>query len=358
MDETFGIREVHERHSFPGRLWIIITQPEKLEKALWACNIANRPRRIPANAGSPDEFLKWMPESLPKAGQWVRATRGLYKGDLAFVLGHSSSTDVLQIAVVPRLLSVPLPQSKRSNPGVTHPEKKRKISSRSSRPAPTVFDPLAAEMQINARTQKKGDNATVQNIIQKLDRIISSDDPYSNRTKLTYPDGTPRSPHEGEILQKACYRYNNVTYVGGLLIKTICGSEYQLEASPLKHELLPFVDSKIWPAAILPLFISMHWKAGDKVFAQRATGTIVSTEFAAGAQTALVRLDTDLSGACLVVDITELHRRWDKGDAVKVIAGVDVGKHGIVVTVEADPPYIQLLDDNSLASVSLFLYDY
>lgn len=353
MDETYGVREVHERHYLPGRLWIVTSQPEKLDRALWDCNITKKARRIWANNASPNEFLEWAPESSPNAGQWVRGTRGLYKGDLALVLGHSSSTDILQIAVVPRLLSVALPQSKNTKPAATHLEKKRKIS---SRPAPCVFNPLAAEMQSNAQTQEKGDNATTRNTVQTLDRTISSDDPYSSRITLRHPDGTPRSPHEGEILQQTCYRYNNVIYIGGLLVKNICGSEYRLERSPLKHELLPFVDSKIWPAVVLPLFISMHWKEGDKVFAHGIAGTIVSTETAAETQTAIVRSDAGLEGACVAVGIAELQRRWDTGDGVRVIAGVDAGKHGIVVIVEADPPYLQLLDNDSLATVSFFLY--
>ena len=338
---------MHERHYFPGRLWIVTAQPENLKTALWDCDIVRKPRRILANEASPTEFLAWTPECLPKAGQWVRAKRGLYKGDLAFVLGNSSSTDVLQIAVVPRLLSVPLPQTKKKAPDATHPEKKRKVSIRSSRPAPSLFDPLVAEMQNNAQTRKKGQNAA-HNSIEKLERTI--DGPSSTRIKHTHPDGTLRSPHEGEIPQQFCYRYNKVNYIGGLLIKYLCGSECELERSPLPHELLPFVDSKIWPDIILPLFVSLHWKEGDKVIAHGETGTIASTE----PQTALVRLDSDQNGPCIVVDIVELDRRWNTGDSVKVIAGPNIGKQGIVVMVEADPPYIHFLEQDSLASVRFF----
>lgn len=357
MDENFGIIEVHQRSYYPGRLWIVTKQPEKLEKALFQCNIVRKPRRIWANEGSPGEFLDWS-QSLPKAGQWVRATRGLYKGDLALVLKDSSFTDVLQIAVVPRILSVPLPQRKAKHPEATPLDKKRKISSKSSRPAPCMFDPQAAAMQSNAHKQDKNDNAKTQNIVQELYRHIPSVCHY------TFPDGTPRSLHEGEIPQDVCYRYNEVMYVGGLLIKNICGSEYQLERSPLKHELVPFITSRVWPDVILPQFVFLHWSTGDKVTVHGAdlnsetVGTIVSTDSIAGEQTALVLADDDHSGVCIVAKMPTLHRRWQVGDGVKVIAGEDIGKHGLVLDVEEDPPYIQFLEDNSVTSVRFISHDY
>ncbi|KZP07474.1 hypothetical protein FIBSPDRAFT_902055 [Athelia psychrophila] len=339
LDKTFGICEVHQRSYFQGRLWIVTAQPEKLEKALYECNVVRRPRHIWPDEASPTEFLEWEPESLPKAGQWVRATRGLYKGDLALVLGDSPFTDILQIAVVPRIHSVPLPQNKKKHlEGRADADKKRKVPSGSSRPAPSIFDPVAAQMQrsAHAQTQKKGNNTGVQNIIQKLDRPIVPDGPDLTPIQHTLPD---------------------VTYIGGLLIKNVGGLGYELERSPLEHELVPFINSRVWPQIVLPQSVGLHWKEGDKVvihagdLASETTGTIASTDSTAGAQTALVRLDDDITGGCIIVDIATLHRRWQVGDGVKAVAGENLGKYGLVVQVEVDPPYIQFIDSDSLISI-------
>lgn len=350
--------EVHQRDYLPGRLWIVTKQPEKLERVLFECNIVRRPRRIWANEVSPGEFLAW-PQSLPKAGEWVRAKRGLYKGDLAFVLSDSRYSDVLQIAVVPRIRYVPPPQHKVRHSEAMHPRKKQKMWSRSSRPAPAIFDPVAAMMQSNAHKQKD-DKAGTQNMILK--EAWSGQD--LTPTRHTLSDGTPRSLHEGEIPQDICFRYNKITYIGGLLMKTVCGLEYELEHSPLKHELVPFVNSRIRPNTILPQFLSLHWKAGDKVaiyssdIASHTTGTIVSADSAITTQTALVRVDDDSNGTCIVVELSTLHRRWKAGDGVKVIAGVNVGKYGIVLQVEEDPPCTHFLEKDSVIPVRFIVYQY
>lgn len=224
LQESFAIRDVVQRSHFPGRLWIVTARPEYLKMALKKCNIVRRAHRIWPNEASPGDIVDWDPESLPKAGQWVRARRGLYKGDLALVLGDCQHTDVLQIAVVPRIHSIPLPQSTRKLSEATPAEKKRKSPSGSSRPAPSIFDPLAAHLQSNARTHKKGNSARMQNIIQKLDRPVYTYSPNLNPTQHILPDGMPRSSHEGEVPENFCFRYNEVTYIGGLLIKTVAGS--------------------------------------------------------------------------------------------------------------------------------------
>lgn len=382
LDTSFGITNVQTRSYLPGRLWLATNQPETLHKALYQCNIHRKPRRIWANEGCAYELdaLKWKPETLPKAGQWVRAARGLYKGDLAFVLKHTAATDILQIAIVPRIAPSPLSQPS---------GKKRKSSSWRSRLAPSLFDPTIAQAESFREEQDKiaaaqerlskddgessaqgaGRNqivvAKVLNAVEKLDRPTPPDGPnlYSIKTR-TFPDGIHRSPHEGKIPQDICYRYKRATFIGGLLIKSIHGLDYRLKFSPLKDEIIPFVNSRVWPAVILPQFVALSWQEGDKVLfydgLRETLGTIASIGSATGglrSQEALVRLEFDAEGGenttglCISTRITELQRRWKVGDGVRAIAGPETGRHGLIVEVSDDPSCAKFLERNAIIPV-------
>lgn len=338
LEESFGIRHVQYRSYLPGRLWIIAAYPELLRKALFACNIHGKPRCIGSDELLLNEVLEWQPNSLPKAGQWVRASRGLYKGDLALVLLASPDTDIIRIAVVPRLPPVI----------AAPPKKKRKVSpaaarsSKSKRPPPSFFV-VASGFQRARESLPPVSDSSAQSPVD--------DSP-------TRANGEQRSMHEGEIRQEYTVEHEGATYIGGLLIKSVCGSAYHLEASPLKHEMVPFVDSRIWPDVVLPQFLVLHWKEGEKVTIHAspylgARGTIADTK----PEFAVVRLeDLESVGAvspCIFTPYNDLHRRWDTGDVVKAIAGTDVGKIGIVVEVEHDPPYITFLEQGTLTSVSV-----
>lgn len=283
-----------------------------------------------------NEVLEWQPKSLPKAGQWVRASRGLYKGDLALVLLASPDTDIIRIAAVPRLppvIAAPPKKKRKGSPGTR--------SSKSKRPPPSFFVVASGCQRAREPLPPALDSSTQ-----------SPADDSPNR-----PNGEQRSMHEGEIRQEYIVEHEGATYIGGLLIKSVCGSAYWLETSPLKHEMVPFIDSRIWPDVVLPQFLVLHWKQGEKVTIHAspyldARGTIVDTK----PEFALVRLE-DLEGVgavspCTFIPYNDLHRRWDTGDVVKAIAGTDVGKIGIVVEVEHDPPYITFLEQGTLTSVS------
>lgn len=274
--------------------------------------------------------MKWRPENLPNAGQWARARRGLYKGDLALVLRPGEGNDIMEIAVVPRLSY--------GTQAASNMKRKRKIP----RPNPSIFN---ADMQSPLEIESKS--------WPPVPYIAPRDAIEARR---------PESLHEGEVPLKVCVQHKGATYVGGLLIKKVCGKDYRLELSPTKEEMLPFVYSRIRPDVVLPQFVWLHLKVGDKVMAHGyfhgATGIIADVM----AQSALVRLDVDLQGNantsndCVEIPLSELHRRWKSGDAIKVIAGTWVGKAGHVITFETEPAYVQFLDNDSMTSVSLFFF--
>ena len=365
------------RSYLPGRLWISTNQPDMIRKALYACNIIGRPHHISANDGPSRELdiLKWRPEALPKAGQWVRATRGLYKGDLAFVLKNTSFNDVLQIAVVPRVLfGSPLTYE------TQHAGKKRKLSSRSSRPAPLLFDPEAAKTQSFMEEQQKvaaalnseqmrskaaptqcavKNQVDIATLLDAIKKVVQPTPDLGPQAPYTLPNGTLRNPHEIEIPQDTCYLYKGATYIGGLLVKNVRGSDFRFEELPMKHEMASFVHSRIWPAIILPQFVAMHWKSGDKIFfyagLRNIPGSIASIE----SHTANVRPDfnglgnVNVSGETIPIKLTDLYRRWTVGDGVKVVAGPDLGKEGLIVQVYEDPPGVDFLEKDSMTPVRL-----
>lgn len=355
----------------PGRFWIPNNSTLTKDPPLYGRDV--RPQRKWAHKSLSRELLEWKPESLPKAGQWVRATRGLYKGDLAFVLMHSSFTDILQIAVVPRL-----PPYSPSQHEIPSSGKKRKSSVRSSRPIPSLFDPVVAqtesfmeEQERVATLQEQSEGAAAQGSVQrdvdvpkiltaveKLGRFETEEDQKILEAPHTLPNGTPRlEEHEGEKLQDTCYKYKGAMFIGGLLIKIVYGSQCRLEVYPSKQEMVAFVHSRIWPARILPQFVARHWKEGDKVFFSAGSrgipGTLVNIE----RDTATVRPDLDardnanVTGACISTEVAALHRRWSLGDGVKATAGVDKGKEGTIVQVFDDPPSVDFLDKESLTTV-------
>lgn len=405
LDTSFGITNVQHRSYLPGRLWISTNEPEMIREALYKCNVYNpgrfwitkdspkepllygsdvRRRRKWSHKSLSRELLDWKPESLPKAGQWVRATRGLYKGDLAFVLMHSSYTDILQIATVPRRI----PDSPSQRRGNQSSGNKRKLPFRPPRPTPFLFDPEVAKTESFMEEQAKV--AAAQNKIQEQSKVATTQGRAQTQSDVTVdvakiinavetlirptppdgpdltpkkpyalPNGTPRSRHEGEIPQDTCYRYKGATFIGGLLIKNVRGSDYRLEVFPSKHDMVAFVNSRVWPAIILPQFVALHWKEGDKAyFYAGSRGTVASPGSATtGTQKAIVRPECDgqgngnVTGECIPIDITDLYRRWTVGDGVKVVAGVNMGKEGLVVQVFDDPPSIDFLDRDSLISV-------
>lgn len=327
LDGSFGITNVQYRSYFPGRIWVATERSEKMKDALFRCNVARRARRIWADAVSPEELLKWEPESLPKAGQWVRARRGLYKGDLSLVLLDGDENDIVQIAVVPRL------RSETRAASIT--KRKRKLP----RPTPSIF------------------NADKENPFE----IRSQSWPPASYAHIR-DTGEPRRPeslHEGDVPLKVCVQHKGATYAGGLLIKNARGQDYQLETCPMKEEMIPFVNSRVRPDVVLPPFVWLHLKTGDKVTAcgsfHGATGIIADIM----AQSALVRLDSNLRGGanttneCAEIPLTDLRRLWKAGDAVKVIAGAYIGQAGHIIVVEEEPPYIQFVDNDLTISARL-----
>lgn len=183
MDATFGITNVQYRSYFPGRIWIATARHENLTKALWKCQITRRPRRIWADAVEPEELLKWRPENLPNAGQWARARRGLYKGDLALVLRPGEGNDIMEIAVVPRLSY--------GTQAASNMKRKRKIP----RPNPSIFN---ADMQSPLEIESKS--------WPPVPYIAPRDAIEARR---------PESLHEGEVPLKVCVQHKGATYVGG-----------------------------------------------------------------------------------------------------------------------------------------------
>src|SRR5271167_2630978 len=93
LPHAFGIKSAHWCSYLPGRIWISTEDPKTLTKALRQCNIYTNARRVSISL---HELVdrQWRLESSPQAGDWVRGTRGLHKGDLGLVLKHSSSTDI------------------------------------------------------------------------------------------------------------------------------------------------------------------------------------------------------------------------------------------------------------------------
>lgn len=367
LDSSYGITNVQCRRYLPGRLWLCTDRPLEVQNALHACDIIRRPRRVEMPLSELD-VLRWKPESSPKAGQWVRGTRGIYKGDLALVMKDAPFTDIMQIAVVPRSLPYSPPHGGSRKRG-----KKRKLS----RPTPSLFDPAVAQTEsfmeeqervaaASEASQKRSDVASTPtanltkllDAVKKTDRFATEEDKAAFKVPYTLPNGTRRSEHEGENVQDTCYQYKGASFVGGLLIKNVLGAEYRLETFPSKQEMVPFVDSRIWPCVILPQFVAMHWKEGDKVSFCAGQFGIPGTIASIGNQMATVRPDFDVqgnvnfAGACVSIGITSLYHRWLVGDGVKAIAGSAIGKEGIIVEVFDDPPYVNFLEKESLATVS------
>jgi hypothetical protein len=71
------------------------------------------PRTEWGAGGNPSLFLPWVINPIP-AGAWIRILRHgqPYFGDLAYVMGSAVKTDVMLIAVVPRICQTPGPQDK------------------------------------------------------------------------------------------------------------------------------------------------------------------------------------------------------------------------------------------------------
>jgi transcription elongation factor len=136
------------------------------------------------------------------------------------------------------------------------------------------------------------------------------------------------------VIQDDTFTFRAQTYRRGLLVLDLYSTmAMKLEPQPSAQELIPFAESLIDSRRIDPLLSQLHWREGDCV--TMYTGSL--------REKLGYLLDVSHDQRVATVDIhgfqpmeihcTEMHRVFEPGDHVKVIAGGQKGRYGIVTSV-------------------------
>lgn len=250
-----------------------------------------------------------------REGGCIRILKGLYKGDLGYVLKKQCDQDVVKIALVPRLsLEPPKP-----------------------RPCP-------------GNAQQKGKGTKRKNVSSK---------------KVLRPPPVPFNPDEARAIYgessvvlvdvEGCYRFQpegakgGQTFEKGLLIYDVYASgAMAAEPRPLRDELVPFVESYIDPKRLNHRLAIKSLGIGDRVaIMQRdlyeVSGILLDIQIEQGVASVEIA-NGNLPISTVAVKVEDICRDPRPGDHVRAIAGRDKGSYGIVTQVIPSESLVSFVD--------------
>lgn len=242
-----------------------------------------------------DEMLGRSQTKQSPQGTWVRIIRGQYKGDLAFVLGSVPATHANGFAGDKQILTLAFV------PRISFTKKRKKTPS--PRPLPALFDP----------------------------------------TKISTLFGEQSVSSLGEDK----YKFKGKLFQRGLCIDEISFKNVIEDLHPSPAELLPFARAKIDPGieSLVDDRFKSFWHPGDRVEVYSGSlqghwGRLGEIDFLS--RSAEIDLEHGEQGTFtgrVSVSFRDLRRLLRVGDNVRVVAGEEIGRSGIVVSM-----YDQLLD--------------
>lgn len=321
-------KEVLTLRHLPGRVFVVASYDEIRVIRILA-GIRSEPYLLPTSDWNhPSLFQPWSIRSIA-VGSWMKIfIPGIYKGDLAYIVGVSKLTDCILAAVVPRLpppSHSTLPKSRRAV------AKSKASPSRRIRAIPALFEPRqfqglsqANESHPFGRIESKdvqcfpAGSAILQQIF---------DNRFTSRNVDDALETVAFNFQEDECI----YLYRKRYYLRGLCILPVygCGA---LEPAPIPSTLpmTPFAESKIDSPHIDPVFSQSLWQQGDRLSDSHNVPHIICNinmvERSVGVRPTY---DIDNVGS-FDVPMQEMRRRFRVGDEVMVSAGSNKGRYGLV----------------------------
>lgn len=257
---------------------------------------------------------------------------GLYKGDLAYILGISKVSDCILAAVVPRLSLLtrcPLPKSQKGTKSKAPPQRKcvpQAFFDPCRFQGLPVVDESAPSSIIESRDVQSflAGNIKLQQIFDEWFTTRNVDDALETVVFNLYDD-------------ECIYRYRTRYYLHSLCILPVygCGA---LEPVPVLSSLpmTLFIELKIDSLCINPTFSQSLWQEGDCLSDPHDIPHIICS-INTVKRTVGVRPVYDIDDLGInVVPMREMQRRFCVRDKVIVSAGSNKGRYGLVVSEAND----------------------
>lgn len=340
-------KEVLALRHLPGRVFVVASYDEIRVIRILAA-IRSEPYLLPTSDWDhPSLFQPWSIRSITVSSWMKILIPGIYKGDIAYIVGVSTLSDCILAAVVPRL-----PPSRPALPRGQKISNESKHSTGRKRAPPALFEPHRFQglPQVNEDDSSTYiANKTVQSFpmgFAKLQQIF--DQRFTSRRVDDALETIPLNFPDGECI----YLYRKRYYFRGLLILPLygCGA---LEPVPIPSTLpmFPFAESKIDSLHIDPVFSQSLWQEGDRLSDSNDIPHTISS-INAFERTVAVRLVYDIDGIGItVVPMQDMRRRFRIGDEVIVSAGPNKDRYGFVV-IEVDNELTIFADNDQHVRIS------
>ena len=361
----------------PGRIFVLAPS-QHIDSLHKTSGILSQPVQIPRTewgaGGHSSLFLPWVTNPI-SAAAWVRISKHNqpYFGDLAYVVGSAVETDVMLIAVVPRIRQTPRLEEmmdvvskeageigKRRGKGRKQAGRGRGKGKASVLP-PVLFDPetmLArfgtAAVKVSAVEEKD----PLKNFAEIFAERVVTRDPDTNKrvVSLVHHDlvGFGKfhwavTPVTGENI----YQFGGQVFYRGLLILPIYsyGVVERVTVPPV-DQVIPFTESNIDPVHINRLLSQLHWRIGDRVARADGLYELQDIQMDIGLAACILIAKTNSATASMVQLFcpNELRRKFLAGDDVVVVAGLHKGLTGSVLN--DDEGILRVLMDKSGTYVS------
>lgn len=296
-------------------------------------------------------FLPWISKIALRS--WVRISKkGVpYRGDLAYVIGSSKTTDGLIIAVLPRLYQAHGTMEVRAS-GKQKGKQKAGGGRRRNGKAPQVLFNLDEAVARFGKAVKsspiedgKGFDEVFANRFAEREVIL---DPDTNRNVLSkaYLDLSEFDWVESKTLpHESWHLFRGKLFYRGLLILPVYGyGSVERVAVPPANEVIAFAESHIDPIAINRLLSQLHWQIGDHVRRADETYQLENIQLEHGCVSAF-RLPAEPQPIVQELRANELRRSFRAGDGAIVLAGLHKGRTGLVLREEHGMLFLVITDN-------------
>jgi hypothetical protein len=283
-------------------------------------------------------FTAWGSRRI-QVGFWVRILAGgTYHGDLGYVIGSSTVSDRLLVAVVPRISYTAAVQAtaKRTDAQSSGPPAKRQKHARAVQPALFNRDRavliFGSDSVQTCRVPASGIRAAFEGKFPSL--TMRTEGAEEEELHIDLEDFIVLN-HLGSAVgvRQEIHKFRRKFYFHGLCILPIYAyGAVEPSTTRTASEITPFAESYIDPGPVDAILSQLHWQAGDRVLhvADNSVYQIADVQ--------LVSESVTLTCPDGVIHLPplQLRRHFKLGDDLVVLAGSGKGRTGQVVFIGTD----------------------
>ena len=365
------VEDVFILNHLPGRIFVF-GPSEHMSNVRNMALIRSQPIPIPRGEWCGQSSPLFFPPHIDQ-GTWVRITqrRFPYSGDLAYVVGSALKSDVLLIAIVPRIRRPGQEEMREKMDKMDKEEgagtckqkgKKRTFRRKDPKLPPALFDP-------DAMLVRFGPTAVKVFTVEDVDPIKNFAGKFVTREVTVDPDTNKRvetavnldlfrlgkirwavTPAIGESI----HQFDGHVFYRGLLILPIYsyGTVERVIIPPI-DELVPFAESGIDPVRINHLLSQLHWQIGDRVVHADGLFELQDIQVDIGSASVCPAEKTSPATASMaqLLPLNSLQRKFSVNDGVLIVAGVHKGLTGSVLRDDGGILHVLTDKDGSYVSI-------